>query len=250
MSKRKKRDTCPDKTTMNLYYKPDRTTKPATVALYVLFVLTLLAGFGKLFVYDLLLKLEETEEQLSRVQQECDACESRLKNYDEILRQYRMYSATEEEEGRTDRMEILQLLDEKVKPSASISSVSVTDGLVNVRFSGVTLGETADIIRELNTSPLVDGTTVNTAVAENKNTSRTERGSGSGTDQRPDRRVGSGTSPKKNKRENGKTDKAENTSVRKSGKQKTNGTYVTADIQISLQKENREEKPYEKTDQP
>lgn len=37
----------PAKRSMNLFYKPDRTTKPATIALYVLFVLVCLLGLGK-----------------------------------------------------------------------------------------------------------------------------------------------------------------------------------------------------------
>ena len=36
-SKKRKKD-YPRKRSMNLYYKPDRTTKPATISLYVLFV--------------------------------------------------------------------------------------------------------------------------------------------------------------------------------------------------------------------
>lgn len=36
----------PTKRTMNLYFKPDRTTRPATVALYVLFVLVVLLGLS------------------------------------------------------------------------------------------------------------------------------------------------------------------------------------------------------------
>ena len=50
MSKRKA--AYPAKRSMNLFYKPDRTTKPATIALYVLFVLVCLLGLGKFLVYD------------------------------------------------------------------------------------------------------------------------------------------------------------------------------------------------------
>lgn len=249
---------------MNLYYKPDWTTRPATAALYVLFVMTLMAGFGKLFVYDLLLKLEETEEQMSRVQRECGVCEERLENYDEILRQYRMYSAAEEEEGHTDRMEILELLDEKVRPSASISSVSVTKGLVNVRFSGVTLGETAEIVRKLNTSPLVAGTSVSTAVAEDKSTGPAEKKVRKKAPGKK-RNITAGAAANEGKSNGQKTEGAAADEGKNIGKKtkgaaanedksigrKTEGTFVTADIQISLQNENGEEnKKYETTDRP
>ena len=43
----RKKDEYPVKQTLNLYYKPDRTTKPATIALYVLFVLTCCMTCGR-----------------------------------------------------------------------------------------------------------------------------------------------------------------------------------------------------------
>ena len=48
----------PTKRTMNLYFKPDRTTRPATVALYVLFVLVVLLGLSKVLVYDLWMEVD------------------------------------------------------------------------------------------------------------------------------------------------------------------------------------------------
>jgi len=51
----------PVKRSMNLYYKPDRTTKPATVALYVLFALVCLLGLGKFLVYDIWVETREAQ---------------------------------------------------------------------------------------------------------------------------------------------------------------------------------------------
>ena len=61
----KGKTTVPTKGTMNLYYKPDRTTKPATIALYVLFALTVLLGLSKVLVYDLWIQVEETRAALA-----------------------------------------------------------------------------------------------------------------------------------------------------------------------------------------
>ena len=49
----RKRASYPTKRTMNLFYKPDRTTKPATIALYILFGLVCILGLSKFLVYDL-----------------------------------------------------------------------------------------------------------------------------------------------------------------------------------------------------
>ena len=46
---RKKRRTYPTKTTMNLYFRENRGTKPATILLYVLFVLS---GIASLMSFD------------------------------------------------------------------------------------------------------------------------------------------------------------------------------------------------------
>lgn len=159
----KKKNAYPEKRTMNLYYKPDRTTFPATVALYVLFALTLLLAFGKYFVYDILMKYEDTKVQLAQVEAEKSAYEEQLVNYDDVLHRYQMYSSTDEEDRQTDRMDVLRMLDEIVRPHADLETVSIADGLVSLRFSGVTLRETAEIVRELDNSPIVARTTVNTA---------------------------------------------------------------------------------------
>lgn len=123
----KGKTTVPTKGTMNLYYKPDRTTKPATIALYVLFALTVLLGLSKVLVYDLWVQVEETRAAL------------------------------------VDRMDVLFLLDSAIGTGTQMNSITITGDEVQVRFSGVTLAQTARIVSTLESSPLVAGTTVTTA---------------------------------------------------------------------------------------
>ncbi len=163
MASGKKKETYPQKRTMNLYFKPDRTTVPATVALYVLFALTLLLAFCKFFIYDRQEEIREQSEALASLQYEQSLYEEQLSDYDEVLSRYRLYSVTEDEERQTDRMEILELVDTVIRSKAKITGFSVSDGYVNVSFTGVTLKQTAEIVRTLDESPLVLRTTVNTA---------------------------------------------------------------------------------------
>lgn len=163
MAGRKKKISYPEKKSMNLYYKPDRTTVPATISLYVLFALTLMLAFGKFMIYDYIVKLQETQEQLDQVLAEKSVYDKKLERYDEVQQRYRLYSKTDDELKQTDRMEVLELLDTAVRPEAEIESISVSQGFVTVKFSGVTLKKTAEIVKKLEESEIVARTTVDTA---------------------------------------------------------------------------------------
>lgn len=153
----------PVKRTMNLFYKPDRTTKPTTIALYVIFVLVCLLGLGKVLVYDLWMETREAQQALAMAEEERNGVMAQLADYNEVKERYNRYAATEEERALIDRMEVLALLDEAVGATADLEAISVSANTVQLQFSGVTLAETAKIVQKLEASPLVASTTVSTA---------------------------------------------------------------------------------------
>ena len=161
MSRRK--TAYPAKRTMNLFYKPDRTTKPATVALYVLFALTCLLGLSKVLVYDLWTQTRQAELILATEEARLAGVMAELADYGAVQERYSRYSATEEERALIDRMEILALLDEAVGATADMNILSISANTVQLQFSGVTLAQSAQIVQALEASPIVAGTTVNTA---------------------------------------------------------------------------------------
>ena len=159
----KKLKSVPTKRTMNLYFKPDRTTRPATVALYVLFVLVVLLGLSKVLVYDLWMEVDGARSALSAVEARLDGVMEELADYPGVKEKYQRYSATDEERELIDRMEVLALLDEAMGSTGQLSSVAASGQVVQVQFKRVTLAQTAEIVRRLEASPLVERTTVNTA---------------------------------------------------------------------------------------
>ena len=86
-----------------------------------------------------------------------------LADYGRVREQYSLYSATEEEQTHIDRMEVLDLLDGALGTQAKLNTVSVSGDAVQLQFSGVTLAQTAQIVRTLEASPIVASTRVNTA---------------------------------------------------------------------------------------
>ena len=163
---RKKRRTYPTKTTMNLYFRESRGTKPATILLYVLFVLVLLLAAGKFLVLDRVLAVDALEDEAVRMESQTASVMARLGEYPAVLEEYTRLAPTEREQALTDRMDVLDLIDEVIRPAAHISQVTIQDQQVLVEFSGVTLVETADIVSRLEASPLVARTTVDTAASE------------------------------------------------------------------------------------
>lgn len=160
----------PAKRTMNLYYRPDRTTKPATISLYVLFVLVLLLALFKILVYDVWAEVRQARQTLAGVETQLQVATAQLADYDQVQARYRRYAATEEELATVDRMEILGLVESAVGASAEVQSISISGSTVQVEFSGVSLAQIGQIVSKLEASPLVQATRVNTAATtENDN---------------------------------------------------------------------------------
>ena len=159
----KGKNAVPTKGTMNLYYKPDRTTKPATAALYILFVLACLLGLSKPLVYDVWTETEAARRALAGAEEDQAGVLRELADLGEVEERYLRYSPTDEERTLVDRMEVLALLDKAVGAAAELETVSISGDAVRLQFSDVTLAQTSRIVRALEESPIVVDVTANTA---------------------------------------------------------------------------------------
>ena len=162
----KRKAAYPTKTSMNLFYKPDRTTKPSTIALYTLFVLVLMLGLSKWLVYDIWMEKVEAEQALSAARDELNSVMIQLTDYNEVQERYFRYSATDEERALVDRMDVLAMLETAAR-NAELDSISISGDQVRIQISNVTLAQIADIVSRLEESPIVAGTVVQTAATSN-----------------------------------------------------------------------------------
>ena len=163
---RKKRRAFPSKTSMNLYFKEDKTTRPATAMLYILFALVMLAAAGKFLVLDRLQATDRLEAEAVRLENQTGGVMQQLQEYPAVLEEYTRLTPTAQEQALTDRTAVLDLIDQVIRPAAGISRVEIQGQQVAVEFSGVTLVETAGIVAQLEQSPLVARTTVDTAASQ------------------------------------------------------------------------------------
>ena len=167
-----RKETYPTKTTMNLYYKPDRTTMPSTVALYALFGLVVLLALAKYLVYDVWQENQAAQRALRAAQNELNGVLAQLTDYDEVQERYFRYAATDEERALVDRMDVLNMLDSTVR-NAKIDSISINGSRLQIQISNVTLAQTSEIVNRLEASPLVSSVTVNTAATTEKDSDLT-----------------------------------------------------------------------------
>lgn len=161
----KRKEVYPTKRTMNLYFRVDRTTAPATISLYVLFGLVVVLALFKVLFLDLWMGAKQLEERVLALEEETAAQLVELKEYDWVQEEYLRLSLTEEELSQVDIMELLALVDGVIRPQAEVSQVSISENRVMLTFSGVTLREAADLVAQLEKSPLVTATSVDTAVS-------------------------------------------------------------------------------------
>lgn len=159
----KKKTAYPTKRSMNLYFKVDRTTVPATAALYVLFAAAVLLGLGKIMIYDFVSQEKQLESQVLELEQRAAQQMQQLTSYDQVLEDYIRSIPTQQEQAQADVMELLDLIDTTIRPTAQVSQVSISGNEVVISFSGVTLAQAADLVVRLEESPLVDNIQVDTA---------------------------------------------------------------------------------------
>lgn len=164
-----KKTVYPTKRSMNLYFKADRTTAPATAALYVLFALAVLLALGKIMIYDFMMQEKQLENQLLSLEQRTVQQMQQLENYDQVLEDYIRSVPTQQEQDQPDVMELLSLIDTTIRPAARVSQVDIADNQVVISFSGVTLAQAADLVVRLEQSPLVANTQVDTASSTDGN---------------------------------------------------------------------------------
>lgn len=164
-----KKKTFPTKTTMNLYYKEEVSTKVSTWMLYVLFALVVLLAFAKFSFFDVREQLVDANQSLGETQSQLAGIQAELKDYNTVDRQYMIYSygyLTGDDSSLADRLDILQMVESKLMDKAQISSLSISGNTVTVNFSSITLKTAASIVKDLKTSSMVTNVTVDTAASD------------------------------------------------------------------------------------
>ena len=95
---------------------------------------------------------------------------AKLKDYPELEKQYGRYSygwMNEAEASLVDPMEVYKLIESKVMDAAVIQNFAVNGNVITMNMSGITLKEASAVVKDLESSDMVDSAYVYSAEAEN-----------------------------------------------------------------------------------
>ncbi len=161
--------TYPTKTTLNLGEKPKDLNSPSRAIPLFLFVLLCIVAFSKFAVADKLAEAVRAEAAAAKAQNELAAIQGQTASYEAVRAEYdrRVFPALMMEESmRVDAMDILQMLETRLMPQARVRAFSVQEPVITLQLSGVSLRQTAQLVKTLEASPLVDSVMVYTAGTE------------------------------------------------------------------------------------
>lgn len=157
----------PTKTTMN-FARRESGVKLGRVAPAALVVIAIVAIGAKVGILDLLDQKTAAYASLASKQEQLVAISMQLTEYDEVAALYGRYSygwMDESETSLVSRLDVLDLIEEKLASAAYVSNFSVNGNVLTLNLSGVTLDEISAIVRDLESSPMVLGVTVSSASA-------------------------------------------------------------------------------------
>lgn len=163
--KKRRKEHFPTKTGMNLFYKVDKATGPATIMFYVVIALVVIFIVGKVGVFDLLRDVSSLEQQISGMEAQVQAMVDAAKDYKKIQGEYNRYTKGYLQEGETpiDRLILLDMLEETVFAKSNLESASIVDDSIFISYTGLNLEETSALVKELEEYQWVKEVTIQNA---------------------------------------------------------------------------------------
>lgn len=147
--KRKKgKESIPSKTTLNLYYREDKTSKIIMASIYTLFGLFLLLVGIKFGIYDMHMRCKELETQIEERQLYSDNLEIALEDYQKVKAEYNRYTQSylTEEELLQDRIELLNMLEKTVFEKSTFLTTSILEDTIFISYRDLNLDETSELV--------------------------------------------------------------------------------------------------------
>lgn len=168
-TKNKVNTAAPTKKTMN-FSRHVSSFDLRKMAPYLIVIVIVLALFAKFGFIDQLSKKTDAYSQLADIQSQQEMLNLKLKDYPELEKQYGRYSygwMNEDEVSLVDRMEVYSLIESKVKDTAVIENFAVNGNVITMNIRGITLIQASAVVKDLESSPMVESAYVYSAEAEN-----------------------------------------------------------------------------------
>lgn len=152
----------PSKTTMNLYQSEKSTTDIRKTVVAGVLLLVLIVLFAKFGVIDQLGRVSQKEAELSREQSTLASMKAGSNDYESVKEAYDAYVARYGG-GSTDAIALLDMIEQRVMPAATVSSILFSDGTLTITLDNASLDTVGSIAKDLESQPIVSKANVTTA---------------------------------------------------------------------------------------
>lgn len=162
----------PTKQSVNLVMREDQTVSPVTFVLMLALIFVAAFAVAKFAVIDQYARLNEAGRAYNLVYNQRLAMDNEIADYSDVLNEYRKYSMSwlgEDEYVATDRLDVLSLIEKKMKSVGTVHSAAVTGSNLVVSMGGMNLKQISDLISTLASDPIVQTVTVNVASTTEEN---------------------------------------------------------------------------------
>lgn len=143
--------------------------KPLNLRIAIPAIILIILGailLSKFAVVDRLMAMSRAQGEVAALQAQLDQSYAVLTDAGDLTDRYAHYTyhdMTQEEKDRTDRVKVLQLLQEVVFPQAYVNTWTVSGNTLTLNLNRSSLQEINVLVQELNAHDLVDYCTVTTA---------------------------------------------------------------------------------------
>lgn len=168
LQKKKTAVVAPVKKTMNFVHHKS-SFNPRRVLPLVLVLLIAAAAFVKFGILDPTDKKTAALASLAQQQDQLAAINQTLTGFDDLSKQYGRYSygwMNETEIGLVSRMDVLDMVEKKIAPTATITDIAINNNVLTLNIFGLTLEQASGVVRDLEETELVKRASVYNAVAE------------------------------------------------------------------------------------
>ncbi len=156
----RKKQVEPGKRTLNLAIRERKYPDPKKWIPGALIVILLAAVFAKFAVVDRFARLDEAERTLAGQQAELESIRGQYADYDEVQKQYNMYSYEGFDKTMVSRLDVMDLMKRDVFPVCEVQSLSVSGKTISLSVTELNLSQISQLIATLEAEPLVESVRV------------------------------------------------------------------------------------------
>lgn len=161
----KKNVKIPSKQTINLMIREKNLSHPTRLIPILILIILGANAFAQFAVIRRLNQVKQAEAEWAQMCYNLQMIEDSYADYDEVKAEYNRYTYQNFDRSIPDRLQILDMLEQKVFSVCTAHSLSITKRTVSMTLGGLDLAQTSELIASLRAEPMVEDVRVSSSTS-------------------------------------------------------------------------------------